>query len=354
MSDEMKLASQDRVVVVTGAAGWLGSRLVEHLAAGHPDHPDLAEMAWKEVRCLLRQGEDAPNNGELSIVRGDVTRLDDCRRLLADAQGGVLIHTAGIIHPKRAREFFDVNLDGTKNLLQAAGEAKLKRVVVVSSNSPCGCNPFAEHRFDEQSPYNPYMGYGRSKMLMELAVKAFAKDSGVETCIIRAPWFYGVNQPARQTLFFSMIKNGKVPIVGGGENLRSMAYVDNLTQGLMLAGLHKQSSGQLYWIADERPYSMNEIVDTVADVLSKDFSMEVSPKRLALPGIVSELALLADMLIQGVGLYQQKIHVLSEMNKHIACSVELAKRELGFMPKVELREGMRRSIEWCLSKGHKI
>ena len=65
-----------------------------------------------------------------------------------------------------------------------------------------------------------------------------------------------------------------------------------------------------------------------------------------MPSIASEVAWLADKTLQSVGLYNQKLHVLSEMNKTIACSVETAKRELGYQPRIALEEGMRRSIRW--------
>jgi nucleoside-diphosphate-sugar epimerase len=67
---------------------------------------------------------------------------------------------------------------------------------------------------------------------------------------------------------------------------------------------------------------------------------------MRLPGAVGDLATAMDAAIQGMGLYEQKIHVLGEMNKTIACSVDKARRELGYNPAVELREGMRRSIRW--------
>ena len=70
-----------------------------------------------------------------------------------------------------------------------------------------------------------------------------------------------------------------------------------------------------------------------------------------LPGLVSEACLLADRVIQGVGLYIKEIHVAGEMNKDIACSIERAKEELGYRPQVALKEGMRRSIEWCRENG---
>jgi len=256
-----------------------------------------------------------------------------------------------MIHPRRVKEFYEVNVDGTRSLLEAAIRAGAKRFIHVSSNSPLGCNPHREHRFDEESPYHPYMHYGRSKKQAEDLVNARHERGGIETVIVRAPWFYGPGQPPRQTTFFTMIKNGKMPMVGGGENLRSMAYVDNLVQGLLLAEASADADGRTYWIADRRPYSMREIVTTVADVLEQDFGMEVRRRWVNLPGIVSEGALLADKMIQGLGFYHQKIHVLSEMNKNIACSVRRAEKELGYDPKVELREGMARSVKALLDEG---
>ena len=178
---------------------------------------------------------------------------------------------------------------------------------------------------------------------------AFACDA-IETVIVRAPWFYGPGQPARQSLFFKMIRDGKAPIVGDGGSPRSMAYVDNLALGLRLAA-EKAKSGSVYWIADERPYTMNEIVDTVEDLLENEFGTRCAHKRMRLPAVASEVALLADKAIQGVGLYNSKIHVLSEMNKTIACSIARAQAELGYQPPVALREGMRRSLQWCFEVG---
>jgi nucleoside-diphosphate-sugar epimerase len=184
-------------------------------------------------------------------------------------------------------------------------------------------------------------------MLLELAVKEVAAKGRLETVVIRPSWFYGPYQPPRQTLFFGMIRDGKAPIVGGGNNLRSMSYIDNLCQGLQLAALTAAATGQTYWIADRRPYSMNEIVDTVERLLENEFHQKCAHKRLRLPGLASDVARLCDTTLQGLGLYHQKIHVLSEMNQTIACSVARAERELGYRPAVALEEGMRRSLRWC-------
>lgn len=270
---------------------------------------------------------------------------------MSNATGATVFHCAGVIHPRRVSEFEEVNAMGTRHVLDAAIKAGARRFIHVSSNSPFGANPSPAHVFDESSPYNPYMGYGRSKMHGEQAVTAAGERQQIETVVIRPPWFYGPGQPPRQTQFFTMIKTGGFPIVGGGENRRSMAYVDNLSQGLMLAERVDAARGQAFWIADERPYSMNEIVDTVERVLERDFNIPVSHKRMRVPSIVSDMARLADRAMQSAGLYDQRVHVLSEMNLTIACSIAKAKQVLGYQPAVALEEGMRRSIEWVLQQG---
>jgi nucleoside-diphosphate-sugar epimerase len=343
-------------VIVTGALGWLGQRLVESIAHGQRDHPALREPTpGVRIRAMILPGQDsAPLLGispDIDIVVGDVRHRADCDRLVHGADGALLFHTAGIIHPRRIHELYDINVGGTENLVDAAAAAGVRRAVIVSSNSPCGNNPHPDHLFDEQSPYRPYMHYGRSKMKMELAVRDRQQRGEIETVLIRAPWFYGINQPPRQTMFFEMVRDGKAPIVGDGRNLRSMSYIDNLCQGLLLAGRDKGANGQTYWIADRRPYSMNEIIDTIERLLETEFGQRCAHKRLRLPGAASEVAGVVDFALQSAGVYNQKIHVLSEMNKTIACSIGRAERELGYQPAVELEEGMRRSIQWCFDTG---
>jgi nucleoside-diphosphate-sugar epimerase len=343
-----------RRVLVTGAAGWLGSRLVETLTGAVPVASGVPDGA--AIRCLVRTEAEAGTLGSISDrvepVLGDLRRREDCDRFCAGAEGAVLFHCAGVIHPHRVREFYEVNVDGTTHVVNACVAVGARRAVIVSSNSPCGTNRVRGERFDEASPYRPYMNYGRSKMQMEQQVRRIQAAGSIETVVIRAPWFYGPRQPARQTQFFTMIRDGKAPIVGDGGNLRSMAYVDNLCDGLIRAASTAQANGRTYWIADERPYPMNEIVDTVEALLEREFGQRCAHTRMRLPGIASEIALGVDGALQSLGLYHQKIHVLSEMNKNIACSVDRATQELGYRPAVALEEGMRRSLKWCFDHGH--
>lgn len=133
-----------------------------------------------------------------------------------------------------------------------------------------------------------------------------------------------------------------------------MGYVDNVCQGLLLAASTPGAAGEAYWIADRRAYPMNEIVETVSRVLENDFGYSVAKRQVRLPGFASTVARIIDGSLQKVGLYQQKIHVLSEMNQTIACSIAKAEADLGYDPKVELEEGMRRSIQWVLDRGVKL
>jgi len=121
-------------------------------------------------------------------------------------------------------------------------------------------------------------------------------------------------------------------------------------QGVLLAELVTTSPGRAWWIADARPYTVNEIVATVGRALT-DEGFDVRPNRARVPDVVGRLAEAADALVQRSGRYHQQVHVLGEMNKSIACSIDAARWELGYEPAIELYEGMRRSIRWCVERG---
>lgn len=341
--------------IVTGAGGWLGRRIVRALTEGHAEMGACGE-GGKRVRVLLAPGEDNSDLAKLGaeIVVGDIRDAAAARHLLAGGDGAAVLHTAGVIHPRRGtREFFDVNNSGTRNIIDAAAAARC--VVIMSSNSPIGASRNPHEVFDEDSPYRPYMKYGHSKWRMEQFLRQrMAQDLVPPITIIRAPWFYGPEQPARQTRFFTMIREGRFPLMGSGKNRRSMGYVDSLALGILLAVDNAIAAGRIYWLADERPYPMHEIVATVRAVLREDFGMTVKPDTWHVPGLIADLARAADWGMQSVGLYQQEMHVLSEMNLTIACSIERAKRELGYRPLTDLREGMRRSVAWVLAHGGRI
>jgi nucleoside-diphosphate-sugar epimerase len=243
--------------VVTGAAGWLGQALMQRL---------LADEARRSVRVLVHHASEAAlfqESPQVEVTVGDVADRAAVDRLFASVGAAAdVVHAAGVIHPARVRDFVAVNVAGTRNVVDAARAAGVRRLVHVSSNSPFGTNPQPTDVFRNDEPYNPYYGYGQSKMEAEQAVFD-AVDAGLDAVVVRPPWFYGPFQPPRQTTFFRMVRAGRFPVIGRGEQRRSMVYVDNLVDGLLLAELTVGARGNGYWIADARPYAVTEIVETV-------------------------------------------------------------------------------------------
>src|SRR3954452_23651969 len=209
-------------VVVTGANGWLGQNLVRALAP-----------VRERVRCLVRTEEDA---SLLSVVGptiepvvGDVRDPVALDRLFEGIGAASVVHAAGVIHPSaRVREMFDDNVGGTQLTLDRARRAGAVRFVHVSSNSPFGANATPWDRFTEDSPVNPYMGYGQSKLEAEQLVRQHSDRGDLATVVLRPPWFYGPYQPPRQTQFLSAIRRGRFPLVGDGTQQRSMVFTGNL------------------------------------------------------------------------------------------------------------------------------
>ncbi|MGI8939371.1 MAG: NAD-dependent epimerase/dehydratase family protein [Iamia sp.] len=333
--------------IVTGAGGWLGQNLVRALAPHRT-----------QVRALVDRAEDAPLlelvGPSVQVLVGDVRAPTTADQLLAGAEGATVFHAAGVIHPPgRTRPFYDVNVGGTQYLLDRARRAGSGRFLHVSSNSVFGANPHRDHRFTEDSPFNPYLGYGESKLEAEQLVQRSHDRGDLETVVLRPPWFYGPFQPPRQTQFFAAIRRGRFPLVGDGHQRRSMAYTGSLVSALLLAETAEKAPGQSYWIADEEPYELRHVLDVVREALEAE-GLEVSPRRPRLPLVASTAAARADALLQGAGRYVQPLHVLGELRDTIACDISKAHQDLGYEPVATLVEGMRSSIRWCLARGEQL
>lgn len=335
--------------VVTGASGWLGRSLLHRFTEDEGPHARPGRIV-----AVVPTAQDAALVQAIS-TRVDVAVADVADRAAVDAalarSSGVtdVLHTAGVIHPARVADFARVNAEGTRHVAEAALAGGVRRLVHVSSNSPFGTNPHHGDTFGEHEPYNPYLGYGESKMHGELAVLA-AVERGLDAVIVRPPWFYGPFQPARQTAFFTMVRTGRFPVFGHGQQRRSMVYVDNLVQGVVRAEEATGVTGRGYWIADSRPYTVAEIVDTVRRALTEE-GIECSGRALRVPVVIGRVAERADRVLQARGAYQQQVHVLGEMAHSIAVDISAAQRDLDYRPEVELHEGMRRSIRWCREQG---
>ena len=335
--------------VVTGASGWLGQNLVRSLVAEGRDR----------IRCLVPSNDDAPLlelvGPSVDVVVGDVRDPATVDSLFDKMAGATVFHAAAVIHPrKRPRELFDVNVGGTQLVLDRARRAASGRVLHVSSNSPFGANPTPEHRFTEHSAYHPYLAYGRSKLEAEQLVLRAHERGDVEAVILRPPWFYGPFQPARQTQWLATVRRGRFPLVGDGTNRRSMVFTGNLVHGLLRAEVAAAAPGNAYWIADEEPYVMREVFETVRHAIELEglsVSGRVQPRLPRAAGVVAEKV---DTALQSAGRYVQALHVLGELKDTIACDIDGARADLGYAPATSLLEGMRESVRWCLERGHSL
>ncbi|MCU1497813.1 MAG: nucleoside-diphosphate-sugar epimerase [Acidimicrobiales bacterium] len=335
-------------VVVTGAAGWLGQNLVRELVA----------EGRETVRCLVREPAEGALLEVLSPavepVVGDVRDPAAIAALFDGLGGATTFHTAGIIHPPgTTRPFFDVNVGGTRLVLDGARRAGVARFVHVSSNSPFGANARPSDRFTEDSPFNPYLSYGQSKLEGEELVRRAHQRGDLQTVILRPPWFYGPHQPARQDQFFSALRKGRFPLIGDGTQQRSMVFTGNLVQGCLRAEVADAAPGNAYWIADAEPYELRRVFEGVREALALE-GLAVSGRIRPVPRLLADIAVRADTLLQAAGRYVQPLHVLGELRDTIACDISAARKDLGYEPRTALVEGMRASIRSCLARGARL
>jgi nucleoside-diphosphate-sugar epimerase len=131
-------------------------------------------------------------------------------------------------------------------------------------------------------------------------------------------------------------------------------FTGNLVHGTLLAERSDKAPGNAYWIADAQPYELRHVFDTIRDALTAE-GLEVNERGpIRVPALVGSIAEAADKFVQDRGRYVQAVHVLGELKDTIACDISRARDDLGYEPPVDLLEGMRRSIRWCLANGEQL
>jgi nucleoside-diphosphate-sugar epimerase len=155
--------------------------------------------------------------------------------------------------------------------------------------------------------------------------------------------FYGPPVPDRHIDVYRRIIAGRMVMIGDGEYRRSITYIDNLVQATRLAMTHPSAAGETFYVVDEPIYSTRSITEAMANALNVPFSV------LRLPAVVGPVAYWTDRALASAGIYWQNMHLVGESHWHVALSCEKLKQRLGYAPRVELAEGMRRAVEWCRS-----
>lgn len=324
-------------VLVTGAPGWLGTELVKQL-----DHQDA------EIHCLTLKGVDTSplDPFDVEIHAGDI-RSPESLESAFDNNITTVYHCAGIIHPSSlfgADQFYSINADGTRNMLESAIQNDVDHFIYVSSNAAQGFNSSPNELMTEEMPCRPESDYGRSKYIAEQHVRRYHQEHGLDYTIVRPCWYYGPRQPERMNRLMGMILDGHPIIFGDGTNLRSMTYIPSLVEALLTVRANSTvAMEETYWIADERPYPTDYVYRTIADCLGVVEDL----KPIYIPTPISRIMELLDGVLGRIGVYEQNIHVAGEMSRTIACDPSKAVRELDYDPPNDLYGGIQESVDWA-------
>jgi nucleoside-diphosphate-sugar epimerase len=324
-------------VLLTGGSGFLGSWVAEQLAGeGHV------------VKALVRPASDRRALEKLPGVEFAPGAIED-RASLTPAVEGVdaIVHVAGIVKARRPADFFGVNTQGTKNLLDAAlARGGLKRFVYVSSLAAMGPSADGQPLPEDATPH-PVTHYGRSKLEAERAV--LAAGARLPVTVIRPPMIYGPRD--RETLaFFTSIRNGLLPIVGDGGNTLSVIYVADCAAAVVRAATAEGApSGKAYFVEDGVVYVWREAVKEIESAMGRRALV-----RVGMPMGVVKMAAAATQLWGALTNTAQML-TLDKVNEltqqHWVCSGDGARRDLGWTAKVQWREGVREAVKWYREQG---
>ena len=324
-------------LLITGYPGWLSNRFLETLK----DYPAV----FSSIRCLVHPGHSHPalTKNPWECFVGDLT---DPESLRGAARGcDVILHAAGIIHVKKIRDFYRINRDGTRNLLEAAVNEGVSKLIYISSNAAQGFCEGKGHELDESSPCRPVSHYGKSKRQGEEAVEEYQKSGKIQTVILRPAMFYGPPVPERHLDIYKRIQKGKFPVFGTGDYLRSVTYIDNLVQAIHLAIQKPEANGKIFSIIDREIPTLNQIILAMGEALGTSVQIVKYPRWFA------QAAEILDQILETAGIYWMLPHIAGEAHKHIAYRITRAEKELGYDPRVSYKEGYKRAMEWCREKG---
>jgi nucleoside-diphosphate-sugar epimerase len=323
-------------VLVTGATGFTGGHLARALA-----------LRGERVRILVR---DASRAGDLVATAGIELCVGDLQDAAARARAvdGVttVYHIAAIYRQAgvRSAEYRAVNVDAAAGLVQAAGQAGVRRVVHCSTVGVHG--DVERPPANEDSPLRPGDVYQQTKLEGERAARDAARASGVELVIARPSGIYGPGD-RRLLKLFRGVAHRRFLILGAGDIYYHLTYIDDLVEGFRLCGTVPAAAGRTYILAGGEVGTLEDLVSLVAEeagVAPPSLHLPVWPFWLA--GALCE-AICVPLRIEPP-LYRRRVDFFT---KSRAFDIARATAELGYAPEVGLRVGIRRTLDWYRSKG---
>ena len=304
-------------VVVTGGAGFIGSHIAAALSAAGARVRVLDDLSTGHRENLEEIG------GDIDFIQGSVADQDLLVKAFEDVE--LVYHEAAIPSVPRSveapRQTHIASVDGTFSLLLAARERKVRRVVYAASSSAYGDQPTLP-KIEHMAP-DPLSPYAVAKLVGEYYCKVFTRVYGLETVALRYFNVFGPRQdPGSQysgvvSRFVSALFGGQRPVIyGDGEQSRDFTYIDNVVAANLNAANSPGASGKVINVANGQRVTLNELLEVLKDLTGKQ---EVT----------------AEYLEPRVGDV-----------KHSLADITLARELLNYESKVDLREGLKRTIDW--------
>ncbi len=306
--------------LVTGGAGFIGSNLVERLLQNGEKVRVIDNFATGKTENLN------PFLDQIELINGDIRYLNTVIEAMKDVD--YVLHQAALPSVPRSietpLESNDVNTNGTLNILYAAKEAKVKRVVYAASSSAYGESPtLPKVETMQTSPLSPY---AVNKLAGEYNCKAFYNVYGLETVAVRYFNIYGRRQDPNSYYsavipkFIKAFLKGEQPIIfGDGEQSRDFTYIDNvLNANLLACKAPIKAAGRVMNIACGERITLNKLAMEIKNLLNVDISPINGQPRAG--DIKDSLA-----------------------------DVSLAKELIGYEPKVLIDEGLKLTVDWFLN-----
>lgn len=330
----MRAGTGDRVLV-TGASGFTGGHLARALAA-----------RGYRVRALVRDAEGARDlaTAGIELCPGDLKDSSSLDRAMQDV--AMVYHIAAIYRQAGvpAAEYRAVNVQAVDAVVRSAARAGARRVVHCST---VGVHGDVEHPpANEDAPLRPGDIYQVTKVEGEAAARAAAAEAGIELVIARPSGIYGPGD-RRLLKLFRGVARGRFPILGKGDIYYHLTYVDDLVEGFRLCGTVPAAAGRTYILAGGEVGTLKELVALIARETGR------KPPWLRLPVWPFWLAGAAcEAVCVPLGveppIYRRRVDFFT---KSRAFDISRARAELGYDPRVGLREGVRRALEWYQLKG---
>ena len=324
-------------ILVTGGTGFTGKALVRRLLN---DGHQVVALDFQEG---LKTQELRDWGAE--VVIGTVTDKEVVDRCMQGVE--IVHHLAAAFRQLNVPNsyYWDVNVEGTRNVLEAARREQVKKFVYCST---CGVHGNVDTPpGNEDSPINAADYYQQTKYEAEPIVKEY-QQKGMETTILRPAAIYGPGDPERFFMIFKRVNKGTFPMFGNGKTLYHPLYIDHLVDAHVLAQEPGKGVGEAYLIADEEYIEIETLVQKTAAALDVEVKIPHFPVTpVIIVGHICEkvckpFKITPPIFPRRVDWYRQ----------NRAFSIDKAKRDLGYQPNISIDEGLRRTAAWYRNEGY--